>query len=202
MMVLAARTGCAVPMAAGDEVDIVNPSGSQVVDTWALARPDVHEHLSMEHTRAALLGLVPRVGDGLVSNRRDVLLTLVEDTSPGVHDTLIPACDPARYRMLGAPEGHASCQQNFLAAVRDAGYERTQVPSPLNLFMNIPWTADGSLSFAPPVSAPGDRVRLRAERDLLLVLSACPQDLVPVNGVGQRPQDIHYRLVTGSTASM
>jgi uncharacterized protein YcgI (DUF1989 family) len=62
--------------------------------------------------------------------------------------------------------------------------------------MHVPWSADGRLEFAPPLSRPGDLVRLRAERDLLLILSACPQDMVPVNGVEQRLTDIHYRLVT------
>jgi uncharacterized protein YcgI (DUF1989 family) len=196
MEVIAAGTGRAIRLTAGDEVEIVNPVGTQVVDTWALCLPDATEHLSMEHTRAALLRLVPRVGDQLVTNRREVALTVVEDTSPGVHDTLIPACDPARYRLLGAAEGHASCQQNFLAAVQEAGLQQTHVPSPLNLFMHVPWSADGRLEFAPPLSRPGDLVRLRAERDLLLILSACPQDMVPVNGVEQRLTDIHYRLVT------
>ena len=195
MEVIAAGTGRAIRLAAGDEVEIVSPVGTQVVDTWALCLPDATEHLSMEHTRAALLRLVPRVGDQLVTNRRQALLTVIDDTSPGVHDTLIPACDPARYRMLGAPEGHASCQQNFLAAVRDAGVEPSCIPSPLNLFMHVPWTADGRLEFAPPLSRPGDLVRFRAERDLLLVLSACPQDLVPVNGVQMRLTDILYRVL-------
>ncbi|MDX6243431.1 MAG: uncharacterized protein QOE76_1154 [Frankiales bacterium] len=196
MEVIAAGTGRAITMSAGDQIDIINPAGTQVVDTWALCLPDTTEHLSMEHTRAALLRLVPRLGDQLVTNRRRPVLTLVDDTSPGVHDTLIPACDPARYRLLGAPEGHASCQQNFLGAVRDSGLGPTEVPSPLNLFMNIPWSAEGRLEFAPPLSRPGDLVRLRAELDLLLVLSACPQDLVPVNGVELRLTDIHYRMVT------
>jgi hypothetical protein len=61
--------------------------------------------------------------------------------------------------------------------------------------MNVPWTADGSLSFAPPRSRPGDLVRLRAETGLILVLSACPQDLVPVNGAAQQPTEIHFRLL-------
>jgi uncharacterized protein YcgI (DUF1989 family) len=196
MEVIAAGTGRAITMSAGDQIDIINPAGTQVVDTWALCLPDTTEHLSMEHTRAALLRLVPRLGDQLVTNRRRPVLTLVDDTSPGVHDTLIPACDPARYRLLGAAEGHASCQQNFLGAVRDSGLGPTEVPSPLNLFMNIPWSAEGRLEFAPPLSRPGDLVRLRAELDLLLVLSACPQDLVPVNGVELRLTDIHYRMVT------
>ena len=54
---------------------------------------------------------------------------------------------------------------------------------------------DGDISFAAPVSRPGDSVRLRAEVDLIVVLSACPQDLVPVNGDLRAPQDVYYRLL-------
>ena len=196
---LPARTGTVVRLAPGDVLTVVNPAGSQVVDTWALHAGDPTEHLSMEHTRAALLRLVPHVGDALVSNLRRPVLTLVEDTSPGVHDTLIPACDPQRYLMLGAAPGHASCHDNFRAAVRAAGVEPPPVPSPLNLFMNVPWGPDGALVFTPPVSRPGDRVGLRAEVDLLVVLSACPQDLVPVNGAAQEPSDILFSVTTFSS---
>jgi uncharacterized protein len=192
--VLPARDGVAVPLSAGSVIEITNPGGSQVVDTWALRVPDSAEHLSVEHTRVMLGRLVPRTGDTLYSNRREAVLTFVEDTSPGTHDMLIPACDPARYRLLGA-EGHANCHDNFLAAIAPAGLAPLPVPNPLNLFMNVPVAPDGALSFAAPRSAPGDRVRLRAEQDLLIVLSACPQDLLPVNGHHRQPADIHYRVL-------
>lgn len=193
--IVPAGTGRAVRVQAGTAVEIINPSGSQVVDTWALCLPGGDEYLSVEHTRTTLGRLVPRSGDALYSDRREPVLTLVDDTSPGVHDTLIPACDAARYRLLGAEGHHANCHDNFVAAVREAGLEPVPVPNPLNLFMNVPWTADGTLSFAAPRSAPGDLVRLRAERDVLLVMSACPQDLVPVNGLLRRPSDVHFRLL-------
>ena len=62
------------------------------------------------------------------------------------------------YRQLGAPEGHANCCDNFRLALRHAGMPEQPVPAPLNLFMNIPWTADGALSFEPPLSRPGEYV--------------------------------------------
>jgi uncharacterized protein len=191
MPLLRARTGVAVRVAAGHLLEVATPTGTQVVDFWALAGD---EQLSVAHTRASLLRLVPRVGDTLVSDLRAPLLTLVEDTSPGVHDTLVPACDPARYVQLGAP-GHASCAANFAAAVATLGMAPVPVPQPLNLFMNVPWAHDGVLQFAPPVARPGDRVRLRAERDLVAVMSACPQDLTAVNGVDQQPADIAYEVL-------
>ncbi|HJS96917.1 MAG TPA: urea carboxylase-associated family protein, partial [Solirubrobacteraceae bacterium] len=107
--ILPARQGVAVPLRAGQRLRIVNTHGGQVVDTWALARPDASEYLSMEHTRTSLGKLMPAAGDHLYSSRRRPLLTLVEDTSPGTHDTLIAACDPERYRLLGADDGHANC---------------------------------------------------------------------------------------------
>lgn len=190
-----ARSGCAIVLGGGEAVRIVNTHGSQVVDTWALSLEDPGEHLSMQHTRAALLRLTPAKGDRLASNRRRPLLRIEEDTTPGRHDTVIPACDGERYRQLGAPEGHANCCDNFRLALRHAGMPEQPVPAPLNLFMNIPWTADGALSFEPPLSRPGDYVTLRAERPVVIVLSACPQDLVPINGADCMPTEIHFEVL-------
>src|SRR5215831_6369212 len=88
-----ARRGKAVALRRGQVVRVLNNRGEQVVDTWAFARSDLCEHMSMEHTRAALLRLTPTVGDALFTNHRRPILKLAADTSPGVHDTLIAACD-------------------------------------------------------------------------------------------------------------
>jgi hypothetical protein len=186
--ILPAREGVAVPLRAGERLRIINAHGGQVVDTWALARADATEYLSMEHTRTSLGKLVPAAGDDLYSNRRRPLLTLTEDTSPGTHDTLIAACDPERYRLLGADADHASCAENFRHALSVQGIQPVHVPSPLNLFMNIPWDADGRLEFLPSPAQAGDYVTLEAAADVTVVLSACPMDLNPINAGG--PQDV------------
>ncbi len=160
--VVVARHGVGVALPTGSVVETANPMGSQFVDAWVLSLPDGREHLSVAHTRGMLGRLVPRVGDTLRSDRREPVLTLVADTGPGGHDMLAPACDPARYRLLGA-EGHANRHDNFLAAVAAYGLGTVPVPDPLNLFMNVPVAPDGSISFAAPRSSPGDRVRLRVE---------------------------------------
>jgi uncharacterized protein len=177
--VLPARHGTAVPLAAGERLQIVNRDGGQVVDWWALAHPrdGEDEYSSMEHTRAAL----PRVGDAIYSTRRRPLVTLVQDTSPGVHDTLIAACDPERYRLLGGAPDHPSCAQNFAAAIAEHGRSLPRAPAPLNLFMAIPWSEDGELAFEPSPAGAGDSVTFRAEIDVLVVVSACPMDLNPIN---------------------
>ena len=181
--ILPARHGTAVPLAAGERLQIVNQDGGQVVDWWALAHPrdGEDEYASMEHTRAALRRLVPRVGDAIYSTRRRPLVTLVQDTSPGVHDTLIAACDPERYRLLGGAPDHPSCAQNFAAAIAEHGRALPRAPAPFNLFMAIPWSADGELEFAPSPARAGDSVTFEAEVDVLVVVSACPMDLNPIN---------------------
>jgi uncharacterized protein YcgI (DUF1989 family) len=191
--ILRAREGIAVPLRAGEQLRIINLHGGQVVDTWALARGDVREYLSMHHTRTSLGKLVPAVGDHLFSSCRRPLLTVTEDTSPGVHDTLIAACDRERYAQLGAEGYHANCADNFRRALSLRGIEPGGVPAPLNLFMNIAWHADGRLEFLPSPAQAGDHVTLAAVTDVTVVLSACPMDLNPINTGG--PQDIGLEVL-------
>lgn len=181
--------GRAYRLSRGSVARITNLHGSQVVDTWAFLAATPSEHLSMAHTRTVLGKLCPAVGDQLYTNKRRALLTLVQDTSPGIHDTLIAACDEARYRMLGHVGFHRNCHDNFREAVADLDIAGDP-PPPLNLFMNIPVGAGGTLSFEPSVCRQGDYVRLAALEDLYLVLSACPQDLVPINGHQLVPTDV------------
>ena len=164
------------------------------------------EFMSMMHTRAATLHMVPKVNDTLVSNLRAPILTLVEDSGPGIHDTLIAACDPARYHGLGVDkwEEHGSCAENLVLALKElnerAGLKGNKgvgadvtinsVPAPLNLFMNIPWDNSGDIAFNAPKAKKGDYVRLRAERDIVVVMSACPQDVLDING--KNPTDAHF----------
>ena len=187
-----ARRGVAVRVKTGQIITVINTHGSQVVDTWAFSAADIAEFMSMEHSRGAMLRVNPRVGDTLRSNRRRPMLTFVEDTSGGVHDTLIAACDRYRYEQLGHVGHHDNCTNNLAQALADLGLVATETPSPLNLFMNIPIGDGQSLSFEPPVSQPGSYVSLRAEMDLVIAFSACPQDLVPINGTACIPTEAHF----------
>lgn len=185
-----ARRAVAVRVPRGAALRVIDTFGQQVVDAWAFA--DEREWMSMEHSRLHMGRVNPRLGDTLVTNARRPVLTLAEDTSGGVHDTLLAACDRSRYELLGAP-GHDNCTDNLHGALASAGWSVPCTPSPLNLFENAPPGVDGSIAIAPPVSAPGSFVTLRAELDVLVVLSACPQDLAPTNGDG--PTDAHYEVI-------
>jgi len=187
-----ARRGKAAFVARGQTIKVINTHGEQVVDTWAFNRAGMTEFMSMEHSRAGIQRLIPAVGDAMLTNHRRPILTLLEDTSGGIHDTLMAACDVYRYQGLGCAEYHDNCTDNLAQGMRELGLAPPETPSPLNLFMNIPWTPDGMLSFEPPVSTPGSYVLLRAEMDLVIALSACPQDLLPINGLGRRPTEAHF----------
>ena len=190
-----AREAVAVPMRRGQRVEVVNTHGQQVVDTWAFTTADPAEWMSMEHSRLHIGRVNPLVGDTLVTNRRRPILTLSADTSGGVHDTLLAACDRYRYELLGCTEPHANCTDNLHAALAGAGVTAATTPSPLNLFENARPAADGTIAIAPPVATPGSSVTLRAELDALLVFSACPQDMVPTNGPDLSPTEAHVRIL-------
>jgi uncharacterized protein YcgI (DUF1989 family) len=196
LMTIPARKGKAVILQPGQRVKVINTHGQQVVDTWAFNREELTECLSMEHTRATLSRIMARVGDSLVTNRRRPILTLLEDTSPGIHDTLIAACDRYRYELLGCAGYHDNCTDNLAAALAELGLTPPRTPSPWNLFMNIPVHADGSLSFEPPVCKAGDYVVLRAEMACVVAFSACPQDILPINGVACTPTEAHFEVLS------
>ena len=92
MIEIPARRGKAVRVRKGQRIKVINTKGQQVVDTWAFNADELHELMSMEHSRVAIGHIIPAIGDGLVTNRRRPILTLVEDTSGGIHDTLFAAC--------------------------------------------------------------------------------------------------------------
>ena len=176
-----AREGRGVRLAAGRSFRVVDVEGRQCVDLFALCADDVSEYHSAEHTRVHVNRLFPRPGEHFVTNRRRPILFFEDDGTPGLHDMLIAACDPTRYAGLGVEGWHASCQENLERAMAELGHERIEIPQPINLFMNIPVRDGGELGWEPAPTQAGDSVTLRAETDVLLVVSACPQDIVPIN---------------------
>lgn len=190
LVTIPARHGKAARLAQGQSIRIVNTHGNQVVDTWAFNAADLQEFMSMEHARAYIDRIRPRVGDPIASNHRRPILTLTEDTSPGAHDTLIAACDIWRYQGLGCREYHRNCTDNLREAMAELGLAPPECPSPLNLWMNIPVVENDGIQWLPPASKPGDYVVLRAEIDCIVAMSACPQDMIPINGFN--PVEAHF----------
>ena len=113
--------GKAVRLTAGQAVRVVNTHGTQVVDCWALNAYDLSEYMCMETTRVWNQRLNPIVGDTFVTNQRHPILTLVEDTTPGVHDTFMAACDRKRYELLGVRGYHRNCCDNMFEGMFELG---------------------------------------------------------------------------------
>jgi uncharacterized protein YcgI (DUF1989 family) len=190
--VLKATRGAAVKLCKGEAISIINLHGNQVVDAWAINLTDPSECIALEHTRSINSQIFFDTGMTLVSNLRRPMLTMIEDTTPGRHDTLLCPCNAAIYQELGCTEYHRNCTDNFHEALAEHGVKCTYTPASLNLFMNVPVAEDGSVQRVPPHSKAGDHVTLRAEMDLMVVMSACPQDITLVNGADRQPRDIAW----------
>jgi uncharacterized protein YcgI (DUF1989 family) len=190
-----ARRGKAVRVAKNRMLRLINTHGTQVVDTWAFNANDLHEFMSMEHTRPHVGHIFPKVEDIMYTNKRRPILTLIEDTSPGLHDTIIAACDQYRYKFLNYEGYHDNCTDNLYSGLAELGLTPPECPSPLNMWMNIPVDRDGNIQWSAPVSKPGDYVLLRAEMDAVMAFSACPQDLLPINGVACKPTNAHFQVI-------
>lgn len=188
-----ARQGRAVRVAKSQTIEVINTHGTQVCDFWAFSAANPAEFMSWEHGRGFINRVIPKVGDGLATNRRRPILTLTEDTSPGIHDTLIAACDLFRYTNMGVKEYHDSCSDNLRMAMMAVGVPIAEVPQPFNLWMNIPVNRDWSIEWLPPVSKAGDKVRMRADMDCICAMSACPQDMIPINNM--KPVEVHFRVL-------
>jgi uncharacterized protein len=97
--------------------------------------------------------------------------------------------------LLGCAGYHDNCTDNLAAALAELGLEPPETPAPLNLFMNIPVVDGNRVEIRAPVSTPGSFVTLRAEIDCILAFSACPQDILPVNGAALQPTEAHFAIL-------
>ena len=109
--------------------------------------------------------------------------------------SLIDVDDSAEEADDRAVLGPASGPDNLTAAMGELGLTPPETPSPLNLFMNIPVIDGNAIDVLPPVSTPGSYVTLRAEMDCWVAFSACPQDMVPINGAAMTPTAAHFEIV-------
>jgi len=183
----------ALELRAGEVLQIVDVEGKQVADFVVFSLADRNEWGSTSVTRAANDNIMMTVGRRVWSNRRRALLELVEDTV-GRHDMLYACCDPVRYEALGAP-GHANCRTALAEALAAYGVGADQVPDPINWFMNVAIKQRGELEIREPLSEKDDYVALKALADVVVAVSACPQDLVATNAM--KPTDIAIRVWAG-----
>lgn len=174
----------------GETFRIVDLEGNQAVDTFFFNAADVAERYSATDTITAQGNIYITTGTKLMSNLGRPLLTITADIC-GRHDTLGGACSTESNTVRYALEKrymHA-CRQSFLRAIAESEYGLTKrdIGSNINFFMNVPVTPEGGLEFADGISEPGKYVEMRAERDVLCLISNCPQLNNPCNAYNPTP---------------
>jgi urea carboxylase-associated protein 1 len=177
-------------VAAGQILRIVDLEGNQAVDTLFYNANDTEERYSAVDTIRGQRNIYLTTGSALRSNLGVTMLTIIEDTC-GRHDTLGGACSAESNTVRYALDKRYmhSCRDNFLLALAHHDYplSKRDLPSNINFFMNVPVTAEGGLQFADGISAAGRYVQLRAQMDVLVLISNCPQLNNPCNAYNPTP---------------
>ena len=170
----------------GQTFRILDIEGNQAADTLFYSAADPTERYSAMDTIREQGNVYLTAGTKLVSNENNVMLEIVADTC-GRHDTLGGACatesNTVRYA-LDKKCMHA-CRDSWLLAVaenEEYGMTKRDITHNINFFMNVPVTADGGLTFEDGISAPGKYVEMKAEMDVIVLISNCPQLNNPCNG--------------------
>jgi urea carboxylase-associated protein 1 len=172
---------------------IVDLRGNQAVDTLFYNARDTSDRYSAQDTIREQSNIYLTTGTRLISTRGTVLMTIVADTC-GRHDTLGGACANESNMVRYAIEKrhmHA-CRNSFLKAVTEwgRGMEKRDIASNINFFMNVPVTPEGRLTFEDGISEPGKYVEMRAETDVLAMISNCPQLNNPCNAYDPTPVQV------------
>jgi len=166
--------GRRVELRRGQTLRIIDIEGGQVADLMAVAADDPAELLSsgrsLDYNGTLFLG----EGHVLYSNRSRPLLTITRDTA-GRHDFLFAACSQEMFAIqYGAISHHPNCLENIASCLRTESLSMDRVPTPFNVFMYVDVDPiSGALTIRPPSSGPGDHIDLRAERDLVVAVTAC-----------------------------
>ncbi len=181
-----AREARVVEVDAGQVLQIVDTEGQQAGDLAGYMRSDPAEEFSAGHTVSCLVKFVPEVGDELYSNHRRPLMRILRD-DVGTHDLIVPCCDPERYGRDYDQPDHPSCLASFERAIEAAGLDwALRGESCWNVFMNNKHE-DGRIVTYEPEHGAGSAIDLEVLEDLVVALSACPQDLSPCNAFNPGP---------------
>lgn len=186
--IVAARAPWLHRLSRGQSLTIIDLEGNQAVDFLVYSTADDSERYSAQDTIAAQGNIFLKTGTALMSNEGRPMMTIVE-TNVARHDTIGGACscESNTLRYGHHTKAQHACVDNFLMANAADGRGKRDIVSNVNFFMNVPVEADGTLGIVDGISAPGLMVRLRAEMDVTVVVSNCPQINNPCNGFNPTP---------------
>ena len=177
----------------GQTLRILDLEGNQAADTLFFSAADPTERYSADRTIQEQAALYLSTGTRLMSTEGRALMTITADTC-GRHDTLGGACSRESNTMRYAHDKECmhACRDSFIRGAQEWNVELTKrdITCNINFFMNVPVTPDGGLSFADGISAPGRYVEMRAETDVVCLISNCPQLNNPCNGWNPTPVEV------------
>jgi uncharacterized protein len=187
-VVVGARAPWSGIVPAGGTITITDLEGNQAVDCLFYDARDHAERYCAHTTMAAQRNIFLTVGSVLRSNEGRPLLEIVDDTC-GRHDTIGGACSQESNTLrYGHHTKHQhACVENFLFEGARWGLGKRDLVGNINWFMNVPVGADGAMGIVDGISAPGLRVSARAARDVLVLISNCPQINNPCNAFNPTP---------------
>ena len=171
---------------AGEILRLVDLEGQQAVDFLCFDAADPGDRYSATNTIKVQGNIYVGNGTVLYSDRGAALMTIVAD-SCGRHDTIYGCCSEANNFLRYGVRGTPSCYANFREILARFGLDERSIVSNVNFFMSVPVLPDGSAGIADGVSPPGSHVDLQAQRDVIAVLSNCPQMHNPCNGYNPTP---------------
>ena len=183
-----------VRLAAGDVLRLVDLEGQQAVDFLCYSTDDPADRYNAANTIKLNGNIYLGQDSTLWSVRAHKLMTIIEDTC-GFHDTIYGCCSVEVDDVRFGKNNGKGCQGNFETELAKHGLDRRDIVANVNFFMRVPVEESGVLSIVPGLSKPGDYLSLRAERDVLAVLSNCPECLN--NAAGFEPTPI--RVIVYST---
>ena len=183
-----------VRLAAGDVLRLVDLEGQQAVDFLCYSTDDLADRYNAANTIKLNGNIYLGQDSTLWSVRARKLMTIIEDTC-GFHDTIYGCCSVEVDDVRFGKNNGKGCQGNFETELAKHGLDRRDIVANVNFFMRVPVEESGVLSIVPGLSKPGDYLSLRAERDVLAVLSNCPECLN--NAAGFKPTPI--RVIVYST---
>ena len=173
-------------MKPGQMMRIVDLEGEQGVDFLVFNATDHVDRYAAADTMKINGKIFIENGSVLYSINCNPLMTMVADTC-GRHDTIGGCCSDAINRTRYNAPGQRNCRENFLREFARHGMDERDMVANLNFFAYVPIGPEGEMDFQPPLSKPGDYVDLRAETDVLTIISNCPQINNPAAGFNPTP---------------
>jgi len=175
--IIPAQSGTAFELKKGDTLRVIDIEGEQVADLTAFAADEKREWLSSGRSIDYANTIYLTTGHILYSNRSRPMFTIVAD-DVGRHDFLLTPCSPETFQIIyGNHDPHPSCFENLHTNLAPFGISPDDIPTTLNIFMNVEIAPSGELKILPPHSKAGDVITLRAEMDLIVGLTACSAEM-------------------------